>query len=89
MLEATQKHFERRSDDKFLVTCSEAFGEARKAYIWHGGEGLFAAWHVQFVELEHTTSNRLWRFHVNDWVKRARSVDDAMSFMAQVSLEHT
>lgn len=84
VLQGSKKHFEQRCDDKFLVTCSDGFGEAASAYIWHGGEGFFAAWHVQFVELEHTTSNRLWRFHVDDWVKKAASADDAMSFVAQV-----
>lgn len=87
MIQATKKHFEQQSDDKFIVTCTEGLRELNKAYIWHGGEGMFAAWHLASVEVEHTTSNRLWRFEVNDWVAKSSSADGAMSFVAQVRLQ--
>jgi hypothetical protein len=82
-LEVTKAHFEQRSDDNFIVTCTEPFKEAARVFVWHGGEGFFAAWHCKLLELEHMPSGRLWRFDINDWVRQCSALEEAMSFPAE------
>lgn len=36
--------------------------------IWHNNAGLMAAWHLDFVELEHTGTGAVYRFECGQWL---------------------
>lgn len=61
--------FQATCKDQATIVSPTELGAIQSISAWHKGEGFSSSWLLERVIVEHESSDQVWEFGINDWIR--------------------